>query len=136
MIGAPSVLLLDDPTAGLDAWKEDVVREAMIEKRPEGQTVVCVAHALSTIRDADFILFVGEDGTIKEQGTWDELVNTHGVALLSCRPATWSMWPVDACSCVDSAPCGCCHLQVALDGGFASFVSIQSLEKRPKAPAE
>ena len=95
MIGTPPILLLDEPTAGLDAWKEDVVRVEMVDRRPAGQTVVCIAHALSTIRSADFILFLGEDGTIKEQGTWAELVQ--------------------------------------LDGGFASFVAIQSLDGKPKA---
>lgn len=81
--------------AGLDAWNEQCVTEAIINQRPEGQTVIAVAQTLSTIREADDIIFVGADGTIKEQGSWDELV--------------------------------------ALDGGFADFVRIQSLTRTSDA---
>ena len=77
--------------AGLDAWNEQCVTDAIINNRPKGQTVIAVAQTLSTIREADEIIFVGADGTIKEQGTWDELV--------------------------------------ALKGGFAEFVRIQSLTR-------
>ena len=37
-----------------------------------------MAHRLSTIRDADKILFLGSDGSIAEQGTWQELIDKNG----------------------------------------------------------
>lgn len=78
MVASPPIMLLDEFTAGLDAWNEQVVTEALVNKRPAGQTVVAVAQTLSTVRAADKIIFVGSDGTIKEQGTWEELVALGG----------------------------------------------------------
>jgi ATP-binding cassette subfamily B protein len=62
------ILLLDEPTAGLDASNEQKVIESMIRNRPEGQTVVVIAHRLSTLREADEIVFVESDGTVNESG--------------------------------------------------------------------
>ena len=78
MVSSPPIMLLDEFTAGLDAENEQCVTEAVVNNRPAGQTVIAVAQTLMTIRKADKIIFVGSDGTIKEQGTWDELVALQG----------------------------------------------------------
>ncbi len=66
------ILLLDEPTASLDADAERVVMEAL-EKLMHGRTVVTIAHRLSTIADSDKIIVL-YDGRVAEEGTHDELI--------------------------------------------------------------
>lgn len=73
LLSNPSILLLDEPTSGLDAQNEQIVMENLIDKRPSGQTIIAIAHRLSTLRCADQIVYLGKDGTVLETGTWDEL---------------------------------------------------------------
>ena len=65
------VLLLDEPTASLDADNEVMVQRALDEIARE-RTVVMIAHRLKTVRGAEQILVL-EDGKIMEQGTHDQL---------------------------------------------------------------
>ena len=69
------ILLCDELTSGLDAVTADIVLQNVVANRPPGQTVISVAHKLSTIKDADMIILVREDGTI-ETGTFEELSST------------------------------------------------------------
>lgn len=79
LIRKPKVLLLDEATSALDAESEHLVQTALDKLIKSGnQTVVIVAHRLSTIRDADEIL-VMQKGVIKERGTHAELVAMNGV---------------------------------------------------------
>lgn len=71
------LLILDEPTAALDAESEQVVMEAL-EKLMQGKTVITIAHRLSTIRDADKI-FVIKDGKVAEEGTHEELLDKEGL---------------------------------------------------------
>jgi subfamily B ATP-binding cassette protein MsbA len=71
------ILLLDEPTAALDAESERLVIEAT-ERLMKGRTVVTIAHRLSTIRDADDILVL-KDGFVCEQGKHAELLALNGV---------------------------------------------------------
>lgn len=76
------ILLLDEPSSGLDAASEQLVFEAL-DRLMEGRTAVVVAHRLSTIRRAD-IIFVVEDGQIVETGTHDELAASDGLYSKLC----------------------------------------------------
>jgi ATP-binding cassette subfamily B protein len=71
------ILILDEPTTGLDAASEQVVVEAL-ERLMEGKTCIVVAHHLSAIRHAD-IVFVVKDSELVEQGTHEALIAAGGV---------------------------------------------------------
>src|ERR687887_2367481 len=70
------ILLLDEPTTGLDASSEGQVVQGMARLMAERTTLV-IAHRLSTIMRADLILVV-EHGEIVERGTHQELLAQGG----------------------------------------------------------
>jgi ABC-type multidrug transport system fused ATPase/permease subunit len=71
------ILILDEPTAALDAESEQLVIEAMA-RLMNGRTVICVAHRLSTIRNADRVIGI-KDGVVVEEGTPQELLARGGL---------------------------------------------------------
>jgi subfamily B ATP-binding cassette protein MsbA len=71
------ILILDEPTAALDAESEHLVIEAM-ERLMEGRTVLIIAHRLSTLRDADKIVVI-KDGAVIEDGSHEVLMALDGV---------------------------------------------------------
>ena len=71
------ILILDEPTAALDAESEHQVIEAL-ERLVAGRTVIAIAHRLSTLRNADKILVV-KDGVVAEDGTQQDLLALNGV---------------------------------------------------------
>lgn len=77
MVRKSPILILDEPTTGLDAGSERAVVEAL-ERLMEGRTCLIIAHHLETIRSADLILVV-KDTTIVERGTHAELMAAGGV---------------------------------------------------------
>lgn len=72
----PAILLLDDPTAAIDSDTEHEIFDAL-DRAIAGRTTFIVAHRLSTLRRADFIV-VMENGRIVQQGTHEELMRTPG----------------------------------------------------------
>jgi ABC-type multidrug transport system fused ATPase/permease subunit len=76
------VLILDEPTASLDALSEDAVFQALRRVRA-GRTTLVIAHRLSTIRDADRILVLHE-GRIVAQGRHDELLASNDLYRRMC----------------------------------------------------
>ncbi|MCV7424294.1 ABC transporter ATP-binding protein [Mycobacterium yunnanensis] len=66
------ILILDEPTAALDAEAEATVMEGL-DRLTQGKTVIIIAHRLSTIRNADVILVVDE-GVVTERGSHRDLM--------------------------------------------------------------
>jgi len=70
------VLILDEPTSGVDTKSEALLLEAL-ERLMQGRTCLIIAHRLSTVRKANRILVL-EAGQIIESGTHEELVAARG----------------------------------------------------------
>jgi subfamily B ATP-binding cassette protein MsbA len=71
------ILIMDEPSSGLDAASEELVFEAL-DRLMEGKTAIVIAHRFSTIRRANEI-FVVEDGRIVESGTHEQLLPAGGL---------------------------------------------------------
>ena len=76
MVRDAPIVVLDEPTTGLDASAEALVLDGM-GRLMRGRTVLVIAHRLSTISRADLILVV-EHGRIVERGTHDSLLAAGG----------------------------------------------------------
>jgi subfamily B ATP-binding cassette protein MsbA len=77
MIRNTPILILDEPTTGLDAASEQTVIQAL-SRLMKGRTCVVIAHHLATIRHAD-VIFVIKDSELVAQGTHDELLAAGGL---------------------------------------------------------
>ncbi len=73
----PPVLILDEATSALDNESERLV-QASLDELAKNRTTVTIAHRLTTIRNADRILVLTEDG-IAEEGSHRELIDKRGV---------------------------------------------------------
>ncbi|GIO65861.1 ABC transporter ATP-binding protein [Paenibacillus sp. JTLBN-2024] len=71
----PQILMLDEATSSLDSQSEVFVQKAL-QNLMKGRTTLVIAHRLSTVVDADQILFI-EKGRITGRGTHQELVESH-----------------------------------------------------------
>ena len=70
------ILLLDEATANIDSHTEKQI-QASIENIRGSKTIVSIAHRLSTVQDANKIVYV-EYGKIIEKGSFEELINSKG----------------------------------------------------------
>ncbi|OMC87891.1 multidrug ABC transporter ATP-binding protein [Viridibacillus sp. FSL H7-0596] len=72
----PSILILDEATSALDTETEIAIQKALANLS-KGRTTLVIAHRLATIKNADRIIVVTEEG-IKEQGNHSELLEMKG----------------------------------------------------------
>lgn len=71
----PQILMLDEATSSLDSKSESVVQKAL-NNLMKGRTTLVIAHRLSTVVDADKIIFI-EKGKLTGSGSHDELLRSH-----------------------------------------------------------
>ncbi|NMA55627.1 MAG: ABC transporter ATP-binding protein [Firmicutes bacterium] len=72
----PPILILDEATSALDTVTEIKIQESF-EQLSKGRTTLVIAHRLSTVQNADKIIYLDETG-IREQGTHEELLRRGG----------------------------------------------------------
>ncbi|MGI5820979.1 MAG: ABC transporter ATP-binding protein, partial [Bacteroidales bacterium] len=72
----PEVYIFDEATSALDNESEAIIQSAINETLQE-KTAIIVAHRLTTIQNADQILFI-EEGNVSESGTHQELLELKG----------------------------------------------------------
>ena len=99
MLKDAPIVLLDEPTASLDALNDRAVRTALAAL-VRGKTVLVVAHRLATIQAADQILVV-DDGRIVQRGSHEELIAQEGgryrqLWLDRERASGWRLGPTGA----------------------------------------
>ena len=73
----PPILILDEATSALDNTTEYLIQKSL-EELCKGRTTIVVAHRLSTIKNADEIIVLTENG-IEEKGSHAELIRKSGI---------------------------------------------------------
>ncbi|ENH96657.1 ABC transporter ATP-binding protein [Gracilibacillus halophilus YIM-C55.5] len=73
----PPILILDEATSALDTETERLIQQSL-DDLSQHRTTLVIAHRLATIRDADRVVVVTEDGIV-EQGAYQELLDRNGV---------------------------------------------------------
>ena len=76
LVSNASLRILDEPTAALDPVKESQLYENF-EKINHGKTTLLISHRLASTKLAD-VIYVIEEGTVSEQGNFDELMKING----------------------------------------------------------
>ncbi len=72
----PPILILDEATSSLDNESEKII-QASLDRLSKDRTTLVIAHRLSTVKNADKIIVLTEDGIV-EKGTHQELINKDG----------------------------------------------------------
>jgi len=72
----PPILILDEATSALDTVTEKRIQKAF-EELAAGRTTIVIAHRLSTVKNADEIIVIGEEG-VSERGTHEQLLSLGG----------------------------------------------------------
>lgn len=74
LIKKPSVLILDEATSALDSKLESLINETLKDLTSQGKmTIISIAHRLSTISKSEFVVVLGKNGNVVEQGRFVEL---------------------------------------------------------------
>lgn len=114
LVRNPKILLLDEATSALDPNSEKRVQDAL-ERASKGRTTLVVSHRLSTITNADKIVYI-DKGLVMEQGTHEELMAARGL-YYDLVVASGSQKTVDDDESVPMAPSALSMRQESVDDG-------------------
>jgi ATP-binding cassette subfamily B protein len=87
----PPILVLDEPTTGLDTMSESAVMDGLYALM-RGRTTIIITHSMALARAADRV-FVLENGRVVEDGSPDDLLNRRGMFRRLAKGSGWSSAP-------------------------------------------
>jgi Cu-processing system ATP-binding protein len=79
----PDVLILDEPTAGLDPLASELLKEKIILEKKKGKLILITSHLLSELDDLITQIIFMQDGTVKFHKTVEDLKLTTGEERIS-----------------------------------------------------
>jgi ABC-2 type transport system ATP-binding protein len=82
LINDPDLLILDEPTTGLDPIGTQQIKDIILELRRRGKTVVLSSHLLADVEDVCDRLCVLYGGKVRAQGTVDELLTVQDTTVI------------------------------------------------------
>ncbi|WP_291102762.1 MULTISPECIES: ABC transporter ATP-binding protein [unclassified Flavobacterium] len=74
----PDVLILDEPTAGLDPLASEILKEKIIQEKEKGKLVLITSHLLSELDDMITQIIFMQDGKVHFHKTIDDLLESTG----------------------------------------------------------
>jgi sodium transport system ATP-binding protein len=83
LVADPPVLIMDEPTLGLDVLSNRVILDFIIEQRDAGKSIVLCTHYLDEAEDMCDTIGLMHNGDLVAEGTIDELRTTAGIERLS-----------------------------------------------------
>ena len=82
LLGDPEILLLDEPTAGLDPFGSEIVMTILRERAAAGTTVLMASHQLFEVEEICDEVLVLQDGAVAARGALSDLLGTDAHALV------------------------------------------------------
>ena len=77
LIGAPDLIVLDEPTTGLDPLGVRDMKDLIIDLRDQGKTVLMCSHLLADVQDVCDRIAILHQGELKEMGRVDQLLTVQ-----------------------------------------------------------
>lgn len=79
----PDVLILDEPTAGLDPLASEILKEKILDEKAKGKLILITSHLLSELDDMVNSIVFMQEGSIRFHLTVEELLQTTSEHKLS-----------------------------------------------------
>ena len=77
------VLILDEPTAGLDPLSSEILQSKIAQERNKGKLILITSHVLSDLEDITSHILYLQDGKMMFHKTVEDLQNITGELKLS-----------------------------------------------------
>lgn len=78
MIQDPRLLVLDEPTAGVDPVGSRQIRDIILEMKKRGKTVLLTSHLLEQVQEVCDVVGIMSRGVMLREGRLDELITVGG----------------------------------------------------------
>ena len=85
LINDPELILLDEPTTGLDPIGTREMKELIIKLRDQGKTILMCSHLLADVQDVCDRIAILHQGELKELGRVDDLLTVQDVTQIQAR---------------------------------------------------
>jgi Cu-processing system ATP-binding protein len=79
----PDVLILDEPTAGLDPLASEILKDKIIKEREKGKLILITSHLLSELDDMISQIIFMQDGKVHFHKTIADLLESTGEQKIS-----------------------------------------------------